>query len=125
MLAEWNVARKAAGMRPVLLLLLIPALLLGPSACRRQPQGTLKAVVIGDELKLRDPDLGPLPPADAVLLENVAQGLVRFDAAGNIVGGLAERWNVSDDGLSYIFRIASKNWPDGTKITAQQVARLL
>ena len=66
-----------------------------------------------------------MPPADAVLLQNVAQGLVRFDAGGNIVGGLAERWNVSDDGLSYIFRLASAEWPDGKKITAQQVARLL
>ncbi|MGN6850707.1 MAG: ABC transporter substrate-binding protein, partial [Sphingomicrobium sp.] len=53
------------------------------------------------------------------------QGLVRFDANGNIVAGLAERWNVSDDGLSYIFRIASTEWPDGKKVTAQQVARLL
>jgi oligopeptide transport system substrate-binding protein len=125
MLAEPNVARKAADMRRLLALLLIPVLMLAPGACRQQPQGPLKAVVIGAEPKLRDPSLGPLPSSDEVLLENVAQGLVRFDASGNIVGGLAERWNVSDDGLSYIFRIASKNWPDGTKITAQQVARLL
>ena len=125
MLAECNVARKAHAMRPLLALLFIPVLLLGPQACRPRPEGPLKAVVIGGEPKLRDPALGALPPADAVLLQNVAQGLVQFDAAGNIVGGLAERWNVSDDGLSYIFRIASKNWPDGSKITAQQVARLL
>ncbi len=60
-----------------------------------------------------------------MLLQNVAQGLVSFDAGGNIVGGLAERWNVSDDGLSYIFRLASAEWPDGKKVTAQQVARIL
>src|SRR5438045_1490404 len=125
MLAEWIVARKAADMRRLLALLLVAGLLLGPAACRQQAHGTLRVVVIGDEPKLRDPALGRLPPSDAVLLQSVAQGLVRFDAAGNIVGGLAERWNVSDDGLSYIFRIASKNWPNGTKITAQQVARLL
>jgi len=125
MLAECNVAAKAAPMRPLLALLFVPALLLGPQGCRPQPQGTLKAVVIGDEPKLRDPALGSLSTSDAVLLQNVAQGLVRFDAAGNIVGGLAERWNVSDDGLSYIFRIASRSWPDGSKITAPQVARLL
>jgi oligopeptide transport system substrate-binding protein len=125
MLAECSVARKAAGMRPLIALLFVPALLLATQGCRPQPEGPLKAIVIGGDPKLRDPALGPLPPADAVLLQNVAQGLVRFDASGNIVGGLAERWNVSDDGLSYIFRIASKSWPDGTKITAQQVARLL
>jgi oligopeptide transport system substrate-binding protein len=125
MLAECNLARKRGGMRRNAVVLLLAALILGPAACRQQAEGPLKAIVIGGEPKLRDPALGPLPPADAVLLGNVAQGLVRFDGTGNIVGGLAERWNVSDDGLSYIFRIAAKDWPDGTKITAQQVARLL
>lgn len=125
MLAECNVAGKAAAMRSVLATVLAGALLMAPAACRQQPQGPVKAVVIGSEPKLRDPALGPLPASSAVLLQNVAQGLVRFDAAGNIVGGLAERWNVSDDGLSYIFRIASRNWADGSKITAQQVARLV
>jgi peptide/nickel transport system substrate-binding protein len=106
-------------------LLLIPALLLAASACRQQPQGAVKAIVIGGEPKVRDPVAGPLAPEDAILLQNIAQGLVRFDASGNIVGGLAERWNVSDDGLSYIFRLASMTWPDGRKISAQQVTRLL
>src|SRR4051794_7914365 len=125
MLAECSVARKAAGIRPLIALLFVPALLLATQGCRPQPEGPLKAIVIGGDPKLRDPALGPLPPADAVLLQSVGQGLVRFDANGNIVGGLAERWNVSDDGLSYIFRIASTNWPGGRKLTAQQVARIL
>src|SRR5205085_3732715 len=101
------------------------ALALAPGACRQQAEGTVRVVVIGGEPVLRDPALGPLTAPDEVLVQNVAQGLVRFDAAGNIVPGLAERWNVSDDGLSYIFRIASSEWPDGRKITAPQVARLL
>jgi peptide/nickel transport system substrate-binding protein len=98
---------------------------LGPGACRPTPQGTLEVVVIGDKPKLRDPALGALAPPDAVLVDNVAQGLVQFDAGGNIVAGLAERWNVSDDGLSYIFRLATTDWPNGRKVTAQQVARIL
>jgi oligopeptide transport system substrate-binding protein len=124
MLAEWSVAGKRTSMRrfPALLLLSSLALVV---ACRPQPQGAVKAIVIGGEPKIRDPALGPLAPEDAVLLQNVAQGLVRFDGSGNIVGGLAERWNVSDDGLSYIFRLASMSWPDGKKITAPQIAKLL
>ena len=55
---------------------------LAPAACRDQPEGTVKVVVIGGKPRLRDPALGPLPPPDAVLLANVAQGLVRFDATG-------------------------------------------
>ena len=125
MLAEWSVAGKAKSMRRLLALLLIPALSLPASACRQQPQGAIRAIVIGGEPEVRDPALGPLPAEDAILLQNVAQGLVRFDASGNIVGGLAERWNVSDDGLSYIFRLASAQWPDGKRITAPQIAKLI
>lgn len=112
-------------MRRLFLLLLVFAVGLVPTACRKQPQGELRVVVIGSQPKLRDPAVAPLSPSDAVLEQNVAQGLVRFDAAGNIIPGLAERWNVSDDGLSYIFRIASSQWPDGRNINAQQVARIL
>jgi len=112
-------------MRRCAAVLLLAGLLLSASACRKQPEGALKVVVIGAQPKLVDPASGPLSFSDETLLENVAQGLVQFDASGNIVGGLAERWNVSDDGLSYIFRIASLQWPDGRKITAEQVARLL
>jgi oligopeptide transport system substrate-binding protein len=105
--------------------LLLFALAFAPAGCRNQREGAVQVVVIGAEPKLRDPALGSLSPPDEVLLQNTAQGLVRFDAAGNIVAGLAERWNVSDDGLSYIVRLASSAWPDGRKITADQIARLL
>lgn len=112
-------------MHRLVALLALVALAMAPAACRKQPQGALKVVVIGGAPTLKDPAAGPLSAPDEVLLGNVAQGLVRFDAAGNIVSGLAERWTVSDDGLSYIFRLAAANWPDGHKITAEQVARLL
>jgi peptide/nickel transport system substrate-binding protein len=125
MLAERLFEVKAALMRRILALLLLAPLALAPNACKPQPHGAVRVVVIGGDPQFRDPALGPLPEADAVLLENVAQGLVRFDASGNIVPGLAERWSVSEDGLSYIFRIASSQWPDGKKITAEQVAKIL
>ena len=112
-------------MRRLAAFLALVAVALAPAACRKQPEGAIKVVVIGGAPQLRDPALGPLPEPDKVLLANAAQGLVAFDPSGNIVGGLAERWTVTDDGLSYIFRLASANWPDGRKITADQVARLL
>ena len=104
---------------------LLVALAALPSACNRQPEGAVKVAVIGSTPKIVDPAAGPLAPPDAVLLNSVAQGLVRFDARGQIEPGLAERWNVSDDGLSYIFRLASGEWPNGSKVTAHQVARIL
>jgi peptide/nickel transport system substrate-binding protein len=107
-------------------LLTIASLAAALGGCRDQPEGRVRVVVIDEQApKLKDPAVAAVSSADAVLLSNVAQGLVSFDAGGNIVAGIAERWNVSDDGLSYIFRIAAREWPDGGKITAHQVARIL
>ena len=53
------------------------------------------------------------------------QGLVRFDPAGQVVPGLAERWIVTDDGLSYIFRIREYEFADGSRLTAKRVRRKL
>ena len=72
-------------------MLLIPAAALGPSGCRDRQKGVINAIVIGEaQPQLLDPALGPVSTPDAVLLQSVAQGLVRFDATGNIVGGLAD-----------------------------------
>ncbi|WP_330662019.1 ABC transporter substrate-binding protein [Erythrobacter sp.] len=52
-------------------------------------------------------------------------GLVALDEAGQVVPALAERWIVTDDGLSYIFRLRDAEWADGEPIEAQEVAALL
>ncbi|MXP11048.1 ABC transporter substrate-binding protein [Pseudoblastomonas halimionae] len=53
------------------------------------------------------------------------EGLVAFDAYGRIVPALAERWIVTDDGASYIFRLRDGAWPDGSRIDAQGARRAL
>jgi oligopeptide transport system substrate-binding protein len=53
------------------------------------------------------------------------EGLVALDPAGQAVPGLAERWIVTDDGLSYIFRLRDSEWPDGEPVTASDVRVLL
>lgn len=60
-----------------------------------------------------------------VLRDALAQGLVRFDANGQIEPGLAERWIVIDDGGSYIFRLREAKWNDGTPVTADQIVPIL
>ena len=114
-----------SALRRALAMALLVAVAAVTSACERQPEGAVKVVVIGQTPKVVDPAAGPLSAGEALLLTNVAQGLVRFDARGQIEPGLAERWNVSNDGLSYIFRLASGEWPSGRKISAHQVARIL
>ncbi|QIQ87718.1 ABC transporter substrate-binding protein [Erythrobacter sp.] len=54
-----------------------------------------------------------------------AEGLVSLDPTGQVVPAIAERWIVTDDGLSYIFRLRDSNWPDGDPITATDVRRIL
>ena len=96
------------------------------AACWQAGDEALDVTVIGKGAPaIVDPAAGPLSAPSEVLLANIAQGLVRFDARGQIEPGLAERWNVSDDGLSYIFRIASVDWPNGRAVNARDVARIL
>jgi len=114
----------AMRIHPGLALLLMMAAA-GLGGCHKAKTGSVDVIVIGDMPKLADPTAGAMSAADDVLAANLAQGLVRFDARGQIDQGLAERWNVSDDGLSYIFRLQSEKWPSGRKIDAREVARLL
>ena len=111
--------------RPALTLMLAMSAL-SVASCNRGAGGATAVVVIGDDQpKLGDPLKPPAGTAAAVLRLAIAQGLVRFDPSGQIEPGLAERWNVSDDGLSYIFRLSTGEWPDGRKIVAKDIARQL
>jgi oligopeptide transport system substrate-binding protein len=46
-------------------------------------------------------------------------GLVSYDAKGEPIPGAAESWTISDDGLTYTFKLrADGKWSDGTPVTA-------
>ncbi|MEQ1542970.1 MAG: ABC transporter substrate-binding protein [Novosphingobium sp.] len=63
---------------------------------------------------------GPRLPAAAQLVRSAtAEGLVSFDAQGRAIPALADRWIVTDDGMSYIFRLRDGTWPDGSPITGE------
>lgn len=80
----------------------------------------VNVVFIGQPGELEEDGLR-LSPAAQHLRAATAEGLVSLDASGNVVPGVAERWIVTDDGLSYIFRLRNSDWPDGTPIEAQDV----
>ena len=103
--------------------LLAAALSIG--ACGRNSGDVTRVGVVGPEPKLVETVTGSLSDGEALVRSSMAQGLVRLDERGQVVPGLAERWNVSDDGLSYIFRLQTGEWPDGRKIKAEDVARIL
>lgn len=91
----------------------------------RSDVGPVVISVIGDQAQLAAPTRGKLPEASRLLLDSVAQGLVRFDAAGQITPGMAERWTIIDDGRTYIFRLRDAEWSDGQKVTAAEVVTIL
>lgn len=88
-------------------------------------EGPVEVSVIGESAEVRDPNRSALGPADRLLIDATAQGLVAFDGAGQIERALAQRWIVTDNGRSYIFRLRDALWPDGERVTADQVARRL
>ena len=98
---------------------------LGPTACGSDTSDLTRVAVIGPQPKLVETVSASLTAGEALVRANVAQGLVRFDERGQVIPALAERWNVSDDGLSYIFRLQTGEWPDGRKIKADEVARII
>ncbi|MDF0489742.1 ABC transporter substrate-binding protein [Sphingomonas sp. H39-1-10] len=102
------------------------AVLLAAGGCDSRPDaGAVVVSAIGGAPALADPARGALATPGRLLLDSAAQGLVRFDAAGQIEPGLAERWTVLDDGRSYIFRIREATWSDGKPVTAAEVVAIL
>nr|ADB22525.1 oligopeptide-binding protein 3 [Brachyspira pilosicoli] len=77
-------------------------------------------VTVGAEPQSIDPSY--LSAIDSMIYAvHVFEGLVTKDKEGNIVGGVAESWEVSPDGLNIIFHLRDNaKWSDGKKITADE-----
>lgn len=103
---------------------LVPLLML--AACgRSDDEGPVRVSVIGNSPTLIDPNRKAPDPAQRVLLGAVAEGLVGYDETGQIAPALSQRWIVTSDGLSAIFRLREVAWPDGEEIGTNEVARRL
>src|SRR3989339_2019055 len=109
----------------------------------------MAAVIIGckaqeEEKTYNGPDTGPaygdlfidasigdartlLPPlavdaASATINSLIYNGLVKYDGDLNLVGDLAESWDISTDGLTITFHLRKGvKWQDGAPFTAQDV----
>jgi oligopeptide transport system substrate-binding protein len=54
------------------------------------------------------------------ITDDLFEGLVRLDAAGNVVPGVASRWEQSADGLTWLFHLRPEAiWSNGDPVTAQ------
>lgn len=88
-------------------------------------RGPVRVAAIGSLDPAANPANGELSAPNAALLEATSQGLVSYDGEGQIDVGLAERWTVTADGRSYIFRVREAKWSNGDKVTAENVAAIL
>ena len=69
-----------------------------------------------------DPTAGAAEAIDVVVYQNVFEGLVRIDQTGAVQPGLAESWTISEDGLTYRFRLHEGiTFHDGTGFDADDV----
>jgi len=67
---------------------------------------------------------GSLDPAlaqgthESWILSNTFEGLMKNDAEGKVIPGMAESYELSEDNLTYTFKLRDANWSDGTPVTA-------
>jgi len=69
-----------------------------------------------------DPTGGAAAAIDEVVYANVFEGLTRFAPDGSVVPGLAESWEISEDGTTYTFNLREGvTFHDGSAMTAEDV----
>lgn len=90
------------------------------AGCRFGDRQDIKVLVIGAG-DAPFVEHGALPLAAQLIHAATAEGLVGLDAQGGISPALADRWIVTDDGQSYIFRLRDGSWPDGSAISGESV----
>lgn len=100
--------------------LLLPAVLVLSSCGSSAGDGSVTVAVIGTPSAMFE-DGVRLAPAAQLLRSATHEGLVALDQSGQVVPALAERWIVTDDGLSYIFRLRDSTWPGGEEIEAGEI----
>ena len=77
------------------------------------------SVNLGPEPKTMDPTLNSINVVSSYIL-HAFEGLTKIDSNNNVKAGMAENWNISEDGLTYTFYIRKNaKWSDGNPLTAK------
>ena len=72
----------------------------------------------GAEPKSIDPQIAN-ETSGAAIIYDTFEGLVMHKMGGDIVPGVAEKWDISDDGLTYTFHLRDNaKWSNGDPVTA-------
>ncbi len=103
---------------PLSLALVALALIL--SACPGASKGTAVNFNLnqGNEPPQLDPQISTDTTSFAII-NGVFEGLVRFDQEGNLIPGMAEKWDITDGGKVYTFKMRKgAKWSNGDPVTA-------
>lgn len=84
-------------------------------ACSSNESSTLNWNIGAEPLTL-DPTLNAASDGGDVI-NNTFEGLVR-EREGEVVPGIAESWDVSEDGTTYTFHLRESKWSDGSDLVA-------
>ncbi len=81
--------------------------------------GSVLHVQVGPSPETIDPALNSAVDG-ANMIIHAYEGLLKFDRDNNIVAGLAEKWEQSEDGLTWTFHLRPNlKWSDGSPLTAE------
>lgn len=112
----------------VISLLLVAAMTVGLVACGSSGDGKkssassdekILSVQTGPDPEIVDPALNSAVDGGEMIL-HAFEGLLKLDENGDPEAGQAEKWEVSEDGLTYTFHLRDGlKWSDGSDLTAE------
>ena len=104
---------------------LLCCFLLALSACASERDDGVTDIAFMGATQNLQPEGVRLSYAQAHVRAATAQGLVTLDAEGQVIPAIAERWIVTDDGESYIFRLRDIETGEGERLSARSVRNAL
>jgi oligopeptide transport system substrate-binding protein len=114
--------------RKVALAAVVLAVALGTAGCTREPAGADQHILV----RAGGPDPDSLDPQKArgfegqTVLRDLCEGLTTLDHTANVAPGVAERWSVSPDGLTYTFTLRqSARWSTGEPVVGEDFVAAL
>ena len=91
------------------------------AGCAKEEPKAEFIILNGTEPETLDPHLMSGVPEHRIY-ESIFEGLLIYDhETAEGIPGVAESWTVSDDKLTYTFKLRKTTWSDGVKVTAQTV----
>lgn len=99
-------------------IILVSILLFCIISCKKEIKNNEIYINLGGEPRTLDPTLNSLS-FGSIYMIHFFEGLTKRDNKDNVVAGMAESWDISDDELTYTFHIRTNaKWSDGKNVTA-------